>query len=90
MKKSLILTAMLVSCASLPAQSTLPPAPGPHVLSELRQPGSMPQQQTPPSAGPVTADNTAQPSLTLAPLVRLLERLREPIEPAHLPAEALG
>ncbi|MGC2299549.1 MAG: TolC family protein [Acidobacteriaceae bacterium] len=66
MKKSLILAAILISCARLSAQSALPPAPGPHVLSELQQPGSMPQQQTPPGAGSATAGDTAQPSLTLA------------------------
>jgi outer membrane protein len=81
MKKSLTLAAALLSCGYLFAQSTLPAAPGPRLLSSLQQQGSAPMQQTPPpSAGaplpgsnpPALPDN--QPTLTLAQAEQLAIR----------------
>ncbi|MGC2581606.1 MAG: hypothetical protein WA399_05865, partial [Acidobacteriaceae bacterium] len=58
-----LLTLALVSAGLVSAQSTLPTAPGPQLLSSLQQPQAMASPaaaQTPPPANP------NQPTLTLA------------------------
>ena len=58
----------LLSCGLLSAQSALPPAPGPQLLSQVQQPPSKPPVQTaqnsqPPSS---TTSDSSLPTLTLA------------------------
>jgi outer membrane protein len=70
MSKSLTLaTAALCSCGFLCAQSALPAAPGPRLLSSLQQQSPAPMQQTPPAgAAPANPDNAAAPPANLPQL----------------------
>lgn len=64
MNRSLTLfTLTLVSCGLASAQSTLPVAPGPQLLSSLQSPQTMPSAG---AAQPATPANPGQPTLTLA------------------------
>jgi len=64
LKITLALLTALLSCGSLAAQSTLPTAPGPHVISSLQEPATMPHQQSAPPPTAIPARNL--PTLTLA------------------------
>ncbi len=94
MKTCLLLTAALVSCANLPAQSTLPAAPGPQLLSSPEH-GSAPMQPTlpPPASTPAAGDSAAAtpdnlPTLTLAQAEQLAIRNNPRISVAKLTALA--
>jgi outer membrane protein len=62
------LAAALLSCGLLSAQSALPAAPGPQLLSSLQQTGNMPPQTTPPQSSAAVAASTAQPNPNLPDL----------------------
>jgi outer membrane protein len=66
MKKSLTLAAALFFCGFLSAQSPLPAAPGPQLLSSLQQQSPAPAQQTlPPGVVPANPTNAAAPPANL-------------------------
>ena len=70
MKKLLTLAVALSACGYLSAQSTLPSAPGPQLLSSLQQQSPAPMPQAPAGTAPAIPDNAALPpnlpELTLA------------------------
>ncbi|HUD21504.1 MAG TPA: TolC family protein [Acidobacteriaceae bacterium] len=95
MSKSLTLaTAALCSCGFLCAQSTLPAAPGPQLLSSLQQQSPAPMQETPAvGAAPANPDNAAAPpanlpQLTLAQAEQMAIRNNPRISVAKLTALA--
>jgi outer membrane protein len=65
-----LLTFVLLSVGVLPAQSSLPAAPGPQLLSSLQQPGTMPSSAAPAA----TPANSGQPTLTRAQAEQLALR----------------
>jgi outer membrane protein len=65
----ILIAAALAGCGWLSAQSALPAAPGPRLLSSLQQQSPAPMQQTPPAgAAPANPDNDAAPPATLPSL----------------------
>src|ERR1700735_649863 len=70
MKKLLTLAVALSVCGYLSAQSTLPSAPGPQLLSSLQQQSPAPMPQAPAGTAPAIPDIAALPpnlpELTLA------------------------
>jgi outer membrane protein len=63
-----LMSATLFCCGTLAAQSTLPAAPGPQVISTLQEPGSLPLQQSAPASPASLPTANAQPAATLPQL----------------------
>jgi outer membrane protein len=82
MRTTLALLTALLSSTSLSAQSTLPAAPGPHVICALQQPATPPQQPEPASL----AQN--RPQLTLTQAEQMVIRNNPRISVARLTALA--
>jgi outer membrane protein len=79
--------ATFLSCGSLAAQSTLPPAPGPHVITALQHTSAIPPQPSEPAASaPTPAAN--QPTLTLSQAEQMAIRNNPRISVAKLTALA--